>query len=77
MRNVFVSLNNGEDVMVFCADGFELDDKTVEKWARYAKLPVNEVYGVKDEEVQYYCYEPVWVMDERKYNAVLEIASKM
>lgn len=53
--------NSGDDVMIFVDDEkFELSATTVELALKEAGQAFTDVYEVKDAEIQYYLFEPLW-----------------
>ena len=58
MRNIMVTDFNGEDVMIFTD---KLTPEQVEDKLTSQGQSFGEIYEVKDEEVQYYIYEPCWI----------------
>lgn len=59
---IFVNFENGDGVMVFF-DNLTLTPEEVKMWAEFTAGPVLETYEVRDDELQYYCYSPVWADD--------------
>ena len=59
-RNIFVNFENGESVLVHTN---QISPTTAKKWAEKATgNKVLEAYYIKDEEIQYYCFDDrVWV----------------
>lgn len=59
-RNIFVSGfgDEGEDVVVFTSKytAEEVEERLTQKGA-----PFIEVYEIQDDELQYYCYEPIFL----------------
>lgn len=57
--NIAVSLKDEDLVMIF-TENEELTPEVVEAAMRWKNLDVVDVYEVRDDELQYYCYEPLW-----------------
>jgi len=62
--NIFINFETGEGVMMFFENKV-LSPTMVEKWAKLNWPDVLEAYEVKDEELQYYLYEPMWMTDAK------------
>lgn len=62
--NIFINFETGGGVMMFFENKILLP-RTVEYWAKQHFPDVIEAYEVKDEELQYYIYEPVYMTDEK------------
>lgn len=75
MKNYMVTTDD-ENVVVFCEDDLDLGLANVEAWARKAGLPVTDAYEVRDDELQYYLYSPLWVISRLNYYRVLEFIKK-
>lgn len=65
--NIFVSTNNGDDVLVYVRDNL-LSPSEVEQWARKAIGDnFNEAYEIREDEIQYYYISNrVWVVAKTK-----------
>ena len=57
--NIAVSLKDEDLVMIF-TENEALTPEVVEAAMRWKNLDVVDVYEVRDDELQYYCYEPLW-----------------
>ena len=62
-RNIFISFENGNSVLVHVNDRVQIGCSTVKEWAEKATgNAVLEAYYIKDEEIQYYCFDDrVWI----------------
>ena len=54
-RNVFVSFENGENVLVYCDE--RLSNEQIRKLAEKNVGEVSDIYDIKDDEIQYYCID--------------------
>lgn len=65
--NIFVSTNNGDDVLVYVRD-YLLSPSEVEQWARKAVGDnFNEAYEIREDEIQYYYVSNrIWVVTKTK-----------
>lgn len=74
VRNIIISAY-GELTLVYCLT------LTIDEVTRYAKdcgLEVDDVYEVKQEELQYYCIDGrVWIDTEQREEKVRAILSKV
>ena len=57
--NIAVSLKDEDLVMIF-TENEALTPEVVEAAMRWRNLDVIDVYEVRDDELQYYCYDPLW-----------------
>lgn len=73
-RNIFISFEDGSCVMAF-TENEKLTPEIVEKVLRNAGKDVIETHYVRDDELEFYCYEPYWFTPkiEERY---LELASR-
>lgn len=62
--NIFISFETGSGVMMFF-ENKTLTPEQVEIWAKKHFPDVVEAYEVKDYELQYYIYEPLWMTDTK------------
>lgn len=66
--NILVSNydNSGENVMIFTDDEQQegLSATTVEKALKSVHKHFDDVYAVRNDELQYYLYEPLWATDQ-------------
>jgi len=62
--NIFINFETGEGVMMFFENKV-LSPLMVELWAKANFPDVLEAYEVKDDELQFYIYEPMWMTDEK------------
>lgn len=62
--NIFINFETGGGVMMFFENKI-LSPRTVERWAKKNFPDAVEAYEVKDEELQYYIYEPLWMTDAK------------
>jgi len=62
--NIFINFETGEGVMMFFENKV-LSPTTVERWAKLNWPDVSEAYEVRDDELQYYIYEPMWMTDAK------------
>lgn len=62
--NIFINFETGTGVMMFF-ENKTLTPNEAETWAKANFLDVVEAYAVKDEELQYYIYEPLWMTDTK------------
>jgi len=60
--NIFINFETGSGVMMFFENKV-LSPQQVETWAKAHFPDAVEAYEVKDEELQYYIYEPMWMTD--------------
>ena len=58
--------NTGEDVMVFTEE--PMSSVTLGMALAYKDQTFCEIYPVKDEEVQFYIYDPLWLTKETAAN---------
>ena len=57
--NIAVNLESGDLIMVF-TENEKLTPAILEAGLNDAGYDVVETYEVRDDELQYYCYEPLW-----------------
>lgn len=57
--NIAVNLESGDLIMVF-TENENLTPEILEAGLKEAGYDVVETYEVRDDELQYYCYEPLW-----------------
>ena len=57
--NIAVNLESGDFIMVF-TENENLTPEIAEAGLKEAGYDVVETYEVPDDELQYYCYEPLW-----------------
>ena len=67
-------ISNDEGIMVFTEK--PLSELTVAAFAKSCGVEVDDVCEVRDDEVQYYVYSPVWIMSDEQYNNVIKHANK-
>ena len=79
MRNVFVNFENGDSILVHINEQIKsIGCSTIKKWAEKATgNKVLEAYYIKDEEIQYYCFDNrVWVDTPEQAKKILEFIDK-
>lgn len=59
MKNIFVNLESGEGVMIF-TENEKITPEVVFAGLKQINYDVVETYEVRDDELQYYCYDPLW-----------------
>ena len=57
--NIAVNLESGDLIMVF-TENENLTPEILEAGLKEAGYDVVETYEVRNDELQYYCYEPLW-----------------
>ena len=57
--NIAVNLESGDLIMVF-TENENLTPEILEAGMKESGYDVVETYEVRDDELQYYCYEPLW-----------------
>jgi len=62
--NIFINFETGSGVMMFF-ENKTLLPSTVELWAKANFPDAVEAYEVRDDELQYYIYEPMWMTDAK------------
>lgn len=73
VKNIIIT-SDCETTLVYC---LTLTVDEVKKFAGYCKINVNDVYEVKDEELQYYCIDGRFYADtEAKENRIRKLISK-
>lgn len=73
--NIFIKFETGEGVMMFF-ENKTLTPQQVEEWAKAHFPDVIEAYEVRDDELQYYIYEPLWMTDAKVEKVLNELAEK-
>jgi len=73
--NIFINFETGEGVMMFFENKV-LSPTMVEQWAKANFPDVLEAYEVKDEELQYYLYEPMWMTDAKVEKVLNELKER-
>lgn len=79
MRNVFVNFENGDSILVHINEQIKsIGCSTIKKWAEKATdNKVLEAYYIKDEEIQYYCFDDrIWIDTPEKAKKILEFIDK-
>lgn len=73
MKNIFVSFTDGENVLIHALDS--LTEEEIATFAERARLcSIEDVYEIKDEEIQYYnIYNRCWIDTEEKAKALRTI----
>lgn len=62
--NIFINFETGSGVMMFF-ENRTLTPRQVETWAKSNFPDAVEAYEVRDDELQYYIYEPMWMTDAK------------
>jgi len=62
--NIFINFETGSGVMMFFENKV-LSPQQVETWAKANFPDAVEAYEVRDDELQYYIYEPMWMTDAK------------
>ena len=57
--NIAVNLESGDLIMVF-TENENLTPEILEAGLKESGYDVEETYEVRDDELQYHCYEPLW-----------------
>lgn len=75
MKNVFISFTDGENVLIHALDN--LTEEEIAIFAERAHLcSIEDVYEIKDEEIQYYNIDNrCWIDTEEKADKVRTIVS--
>lgn len=55
VRNVLVCFEMGENVLVYCDE--RLTNEQIKKLGEKSVGQVNDIYEIRDDEVQYYCID--------------------
>ena len=78
-RNVFVNFENGDSILVHINEQIKsIGCSTIKKWAEKATgNKVLEAYYIKDEEIQYYCFDDrIWIDTPEKAKKIIEFIDK-
>lgn len=59
MKNIFVSLESGDNVMIF-TENEKITPEVVEKALRKRGMDIIEAYEVPETDLRYYIYDPFW-----------------
>jgi len=71
MRNVFISFETGESVLIYAHD--ELSNETLKRLGERNVGRVLDIVDIKDEEIQFYCIDGrCWYDTKERANRVLK-----
>lgn len=73
--NIYINFGEGEGVMMFF-ENETLTPQQVEEWAKLHFPEVVEAYEVRDDELQYYIYESLWMTDAKVEKVRNELAKQ-
>lgn len=69
MKNIIVTDYNetGENIIIFCD---ELTPELLTKFFEIKKVPFTDVSEVRQDELQYYLYEPIWFQEKQEREVI-------
>ena len=69
MKNIFVNMESGDGVMIF-TENEKITPEVVMAALLECGREVIEVYEVSEQDVRYYCYDPIWADEAFEANVL-------
>lgn len=69
MKNIFVNMESGDGVMIF-TENEKITPEVVMAALLECGREVIEVYEVPEQDVRYYCYDPIWADEAFEANVL-------